>query len=305
MSVETTSTSDVVIEGPTSNEQPAAETQSAPETKPSDETAKAETDESETSEELEETNEPESDDEGDESEGEDKPKKKNGYKKRIEKLGKRASEAEKEAAYWREQAQKGQSQPEQKAPEQDAVPAQRDPLAPKIEDFETYADFVEASIEFRLEQKEKQRESKAQEVQQKVEFEKAQETFTQRAKEFAEKNTDWNERIAGIAHMPFNQELAKEIHTAENGPEILYHLMGDDDVFEKVNNLSGAALARELGRIEARIESSKAAPKPQVTKTKAPPPINPVSSKSPAVAAKQPGEMDYDEYKAWRQKNGL
>jgi hypothetical protein len=207
-----------------------------------------------------------------ESKEDDKPKKKGGFQKRIERLNKQKSEALRELEYWKAEALKSQSPKE----EQTTAEKKETPGKPKAEEFETHEEFVEALADWKYEQRKALDEIKQKQVQAKTAFEKSVETFQSKVKEFQKTQKDFDEVLSDVDDIRMSVGVQETLLSSELGPQVMYELAKDRELYEHINALNPLAAARELGRIEARIaqESSKAEPRKQ---TKAPTPLKPVS----------------------------
>lgn len=300
MSVTITSTtdSDEAVTAALGETKSKAETKSAPEVKSSDETA----DESETLEtdEIDEK-ESESESEADESESKDEdaqPKKKNGFKKRIDKLTKGKADAERETEYWKQQALKGQSETK---PQADVKPEPSTAKEPIADDYETYGDYLKAVVRFEADERETTKERASQSAKQQVEFKSKLDSHLARVSEFKKSHSDWDELVEDAEGIVPSMAMQEIILESENGPDLLYELLNDKSEFERISKLGTIAAAREIGKIEARLSSSEPSEdKPEPKTTKAPAPISSLKSKAPAPT-KDPEKMDYQEFKRFRE----
>lgn len=278
------------------------ETKSVSAEKPQDESVEA-SDASENESEETDGNPPESDDTEDDEETpkEDLKPKKSGFKKRLDKLNKRLAEERAQAEYWRQEALKAKTPQE---PQPKETKAEKAPVIgkPKPDDFEYHEDYVDAFTDWKIEQKEKEKEIKAKETQAKTEYQRQVETFQSKVNEVKKVYTDFDDVISEVDDVPLSFGLHDAILTSEMGPEVMYELSKNRAELERINALGAVAAAREIGKIEARItkatESQKEEPKKQ---TKAPPPISPVSAKGSLKTTKSVEEMSYQEYKKWRE----
>lgn len=256
---------------------PEVETKSAPASESKEgETLEASDASEETSEELEAKD---GDGDADDAEvTEDRPKKKvGGFQKRIQKLTKRVSDAEREREYWREQALKTQSKEPAKAKTQGSVSETGD-TEPNEEDFETHKAYVAALTDWKVEQKLKERDVAQRTEQIRTAHQTRVQTLQAKVKDFAKKHDDFQELIDQV-DTPMSPAVEEFfLMAADNAPELMYELAKNPDEYERINNLGPLAAARELGKIEARLASPQKE-KPKVT-TKAPPPPNPVSGRS-------------------------
>ncbi len=86
--------------------------------------------------------------------------------------------------------------------------------------------------------------------------------------EFIKSRPDYAEKVGSLPDSLMTPALAAEIKEMGN-PEVAYYLAEHIDKLAEIVRLPPNAQARELGRIEARIEAAKASPPPV---SKAPPP---------------------------------
>lgn len=256
---------------------------------------------SDNSEDLEETSdEDESEEiEKDDEVKDDKPKKKGGFKKRIERFQRQLSEKDQEIASLRQQVSKT-NQP-QNVDEQKNESINKDTSGkPKASDFETHEDYVEALTDWKLEQREKINNEKKQKETVLNQVDQARRDFSQKISEFSKTASDFQELIEDLGNVVVSPALEETLHTSDVGVQVLYELAKNPQEFSRVNGLSPLALAREIGRLESKILSQQSSSK-EVKTTKAPPPLKTVSSNT--KAAKSPDDMDFQEYKKWRASN--
>lgn len=211
-----------------------------------------------------------------------------GVQRKIDKLTKAKSEAEREAEFWKQQALKGGYQPEP-AP-QPVQPSDK----PRIEQFPGAPDaFIEALADWKIQQKELHQQQELQ-VQ----------AFNKRLQAFVEENPDYEEVMLDVADLPAAPEVGEMIRESSVGPAIAYHLAKNPDLLEKINSLPPKRRYAELGKIEDKVSTqSKPAPVAPNKVSKAPPPAKPVSGTKTSV-----GQDVYDpnltpaQYRALRLK---
>lgn len=267
----------------------------------SDESAKA-TEESETSEESEDQVESEESEENEESEDEVKPKKPlKGFKRTIVKKDKEI------AALRAELAKKNEAKVDQAVvPKTSDADAEKEP---NIDDFATYGEYNRALIKFEARQliKAEKAEEAKKAAQENLENEskKAQDKFAKQYAEFSKTVDDLEETMDSVSDITLAPVLQAALADSDIAPEILYHLAKNRDELERINELSPVAIAREIGKIEAKLE--KAPPKKEVVEkkqTKAPPPVTPIGSKSSSSLKKDINDpnLSQEEYEAIRRK---
>lgn len=207
-----------------------------------------------------------------------KPKKKGGFKKRIDRLNKRLSAIEQEKEYWRLEVLRTQQGTVQKneATAQKATPETSN--KPKVDDFSTHDEYVEALTDWKLDQKlasEKQRQREdALQTEAKTKLDK----HSERVNRFAKAHVDWDEVIEGVANTQLSLTVQESIIDSEQGPELMYELAKNPKELARICSLSPIAAAREIGKIEARF-SKPSEPSELKIKPKAPAPITPVRTR--------------------------
>lgn len=246
-----------------------------------------------------------SDDESDETElkPEQRPKK-NGFKKRIDKLTSKLSLKDQEIEHWRNEALKNSRN-------QDAKPQSAKPIEegrPKAERFETHEEYVEALADWKVDQKLKAKEIQDREAQVKNEQRTRVQTLQTKIKEFSAKHDDFQELVDAV-ETPMSVAVEEFfLMDADNAPALMYALAKNPDEYERINKLPPLAAARELGRLEAGLKTQVAPKKTEKKKTKAPEPVTPIrgatagSAKTLESAAKA-GAAEYQRMRMEQIKN--
>lgn len=271
-------------------------------------------DEAETAEESETSgNEPEAteDDEEDPKEGDDKevedkeddkPKKKNGFQKRLDReVRKRAElqrELERERASKRELEQRiEQAQSGQSHNAQESTNGADD--EPKEEDFESHKDYVKALSRWEYRQAKKEDEAKEREAKIRAEQERMVSDFNKATEKLKEEFDDFDEVMKSTPRPPIAVELL--LLESENGARLAYELGKNDEVREKIYSLSPLAAARELGKFELSVLAPQT--RQEIKTTKAPAPIRPVGSKASTTRKSiYDPDLSQAEYEALRAK---
>lgn len=266
-----------------------------------EESSEEESEDSETSEEEE------GEDEEDAGEKKKPRRRRAGYKRRVQKLSKKLSEAESEAKYWREQALKNQGEAKDAGAESQESKKESSATAndrPSPGDFENPEDFVEALADWKFEQKMKATEAEKGLNAQQKELEKKAQKLQKQVQEFSLKHDDFEELIEDINHIPVSPTIQEALLESENGAALMYELAKRPEEYEKINGLPPVKAATALGRFEAKYVSPSSDEPEQTVKKKttAPKPLSPVKSKGSNTSTKSPDEMSYQEYKEWRAK---
>lgn len=226
----------------------------------------------------------------------DKPRKKGGFQRRIDKLNSRVTERERELEYWKSQALKGTG--EQKSePKVDLNPATV-VGKPNPETFDTHAEYVEALTDWKLEQRENEQSQKRQKEALQTEQEKLVKSHTDRVETFKAKHEDFMERLEDVADVPMSITLQELIIGSEVGPSLMYELAKNREEFERIAKLPPLAAAREMGKLEARVSSGASLEKKTDSKrvTEAPRPLDPVGKGTAGRVAKSIDDPNLSQY---------
>lgn len=218
-----------------------------------------------------------------------------GVQPRIDELTRKRHEAEREAAYWRGVATQGKAQPS-------AEPAA--PTKPTPDQFDDHNLYVEALTDWKVTDR-LSKELNARDAQQ-AERQQA----TEREATWAERQTaartvmpDYDE-VVGASDAPLAAHVAQALKDSENGPALAYHFAKNPEVLERLNGMDVRMADREIGRIEARLQTPKPAASAEPVKlTKTPTPAS-ASSNSGASVTRDPSKMTQPEYEAYRKKQG-
>jgi hypothetical protein len=224
--------------------------------------------------------------ENEESSGE-KQQRPNKLQDRIDELTKARRESEREAAYWKA-----------RAATQDEAPKAQGP--PVRADFANEEDFIDAKVEFKLEQKLAQRDTQNA-VTRQVETQ---------ATQWAAKLTEAKAAVADFdavmnaAELPVEQHILELIQEHDQGALIAYHLAKNPGDLEALNKMSPAKAAFRLGKLGDQAEAAVSKPtKATISKiSSAPPPAKVAAAGSNLTPA--PQDMSMDEYREFRRKQG-
>ena len=179
--------------------------------------------------------------------------------------------------------------------------------APKREDFQDYEEWQAALAAHKVMSQLSAKERAKLEGQSK-ESEAALKALSQRerqvlAQQWADQEAEAKARyadyeaVARNPDLPITEAMVHVMLQSEMGPDLAYHLGSNPAVAARIARMQPLEMAREMGRIEARLSLPKAP-----TQTQAPDPVSPVKPK--ARAAKDPANMSMDEWIAAR-KSGL
>ena len=222
------------------------------------------------------------------------PKEKDSVQKRIDEITKKRREAERESAFKDTKIAKLE---EELKTAKSAIP-QAD--KPKLENFETEADYLEALTDWKVEQKFKVEGEKVSKETATVDEKKAIDETYQELDDKMEKGrtkyTDFNELVLD-EDLKISESMVEAILLSDTAEDVLYYLGKHPEEAADIAKLPPLKVAHELGKIEARLN----APPPRKKTTNAPEPITPV--KTTGVTEKDPSDMTPKEYRAWRERN--
>ena len=171
-----------------------------------------------------------------------------------------------------------QLEAKQEAPKQEVAP-------PKVPTLESVGydegKFQAAIVEFARAEAKAAALAEIQAHQQKQTQQSRQSDFEKRQAEFATSNPEYVEKVMQNDSLPISPAMAEVIRESELGPQVALWLANNADKAASIAMLPPIAAARELGRIEARIEQDKAKPVPVISK--APPPPAKIEATDPSV----------------------
>jgi len=170
-----------------------------------------------------------------------------GVQARIDELTRSRREAEREAAYWKARAQ---------GPDTAQPPAQ--PAAtfkpPVQTDYATPEEYQDALVDYKVEQK----------LAQKDNQKSAEKAVTERAASWQSRLEsartaipDFND-VMDAAEVPVAKHVADLIFEHELGANIAYHFAKNPDLLDKLNSMSPAKAAFEIGKLGDKLEAAAA-----------------------------------------------
>lgn len=169
---------------------------------------------------------------------------------------------------------------------------------PQRENFADYEGYLEAKADYQVAEKFKEVEARADRARQETELREREATWQKLEQKAAKKYEDY-EDVALSDDLAITPIMAAAIKDAkEIGPDIAYYLGKNPDDADRIAKLSPAAQVREIGKIEARLESKA---EPAKRQSKAPPPIDPIGGGSSAANT---SETDQKAFEAMRAKQG-
>lgn len=195
------------------------------------------------------------------------------------------------------------------------------PKEPKAEDFKTVAEYTDALVSYRVDQRLREKaEQEARDAEQRT-IEERNRAFTQKMGEAITRYPDFDvvlDSIKGTELDNVHKDVIQYIqHESEVGPDLLYHLAKNPDVMRRLQKLPPKRFIAELGKLEVKWEKqpageTKALDTPSTLTgaaattappvSKAPAPIAPLESSGIAPATKDPKDMSVAELRDYRQQ---
>lgn len=220
-------------------------------------------------------------------EDEDEHRVPKGVQKRIDRLTQEKYRLRAELDFLRGQ------QPQQAQPAQQA---QQTSQAPKLEQYNSIEEYLDALADHKASQKfdhlAKEREAKESQTRQQQEAAKLHESYTKQTEQARQAYGDFDD-VVQDPDLPISQAMAEAIMRSTNGADVAYYLGKNPDQAARIASLDPFSAAVEIGRIAATVV------RPQPRKTSnAPPPIQPVGARATPVT--DPDKMSADEWIKWR-----
>lgn len=206
----------------------------------------------------------------------EKPKR--SFQKRIDRLTKRAADAERRA-----------EEAERKASEGDKSKNDE----PDPSDFDDYDDYLEAKAKHDKPEKKDAPKDQPKEDKPSQEFVDAFEDVQDSFDEWRSKHSDFDD-VIGADDVSITEDMVIAMSEADDPGAIAYHLGKNKNEASRIAKLSPIRQGREIGKLEAKLSAEPV--KPTKKTTQAPAPIDPVGGKSEPKT--NVGDLAYDEYEA-------
>ena len=220
-------------------------------------------------------------------EDEDEHRVPKGVQKRIDRLTQEKYRLRAELDFLRSQ------QPQQAQPAQQA---QQPSQAPKLEQYNSIEEYLDALADHKASQKfdhlAKEREAKESQTRQQQEVAKLHESYTKQTEQARQAYSDFDD-VVQYHDLPISHAMAEAIMRSTNGADVAYYLGKNPDQAARIASLDPFSAAVEIGRIAATVV------RPQPRKTSnAPPPIQPVGARATPVT--DPDKMSTEDWLKWR-----
>ena len=249
-------------------------------------------------------NEPDSDPAKETKVQEDKPKKDRSFDGRIAELTAHRKAAEDRAAKLEEELRELRTRkPDTQEKTEPAKPKAEG--EPNPEDYKTYAEYMDAKLEYKLEQREKAAAARKAEEDAKVKKESAEKEFQARLRadgadiEGFEALT--KAAASDFADVPSNSGVNGALERSKNPAKLLHYLITHPDEFREIAALDPQEAYDRMQEIQFTIRQKA---KPELVKTKpvskaAPPPQTTLNGVTPPGIEELPGNADYNQFKKW------
>lgn len=228
---------------------------------------------------------------------EQKPKKKGGFQKRIDKLNTRVSQAEQEREYWRQEALRAK----ETSKPVDTIQKPDLSTKPQKDKYATVEEYDDAMFDWKYEQrriKERAEENKSKVL---TEYQTKSLEHKARIEKLEADHDDWDDVKDNLKKAPVSVALEQLVLDAgELSAEIVYELAKNPKLLNDICKMPYGQAAKAIGKIEARLEKAADSPVKKETKTAAPKPPTPVRTKGSAAPKGYKSTMSQKEYESWR-----
>ena len=248
----------------------------------------------------------------DEDSTEEKPKKsKSALEKRFSELAAQRDEARRKAEALEARLAQLEAKTGQPKQQEDASwePAQFDKPKPKLDDFQSYAEYEEALVDWKLDKREFDAQQRNVVAQAKQMETKAVSAWEEREKATKARVEGYDqlidqEFVADFTKSIASRESLQYLLESEHGPDLLVELRTDDDLMRSFKSMNPVKQVAFLSKLEGKFETPAKTEKSVATTTKAPAPSKPLPKGKTTTTA--PSEftrgMSFAEYNAWRSK---
>jgi hypothetical protein len=219
-----------------------------------------------------------------------------GLQRKINRLTRKAKDAERTARERELELQLAQERLKHYEPKQPPQ-AKREQVRekPTLEQFDFDAQaHAEAVAEWMFEQKMTERDRQAAEAKRREQFQTLMQSIAEQEAAFAADHPDYDD-VAKDPTLPISEVMAEAMHDSDSAPAIAYYLGQHREEAAAIAQMSPAAAGRAIGRIEAKLSVAKP-PSPPRTVSSAPA-IAP-TVQGAAVAAKDTAAMSVNDHLA-------
>jgi hypothetical protein len=233
----------------------------------------------------------------DEATGTEEKKQNPKLEKRFSELTRQRKEAE---AKVKELEERLAARESNQAPIQAPVSNQK----PSPDSYKDAFEYAEALAEWSAEQALAKREQEIRQKEAEAKRETVIKTWQQKLEATKAELPDYEVMVAS-SDVKVNDTVRDAIVESDVGPRILYELASNDELAEKLSNMTTASALKLIGKLEVQFEKTDtpvAEKKTVAAKSKAPEPIRPLRSTSGVADVGMDGnDMSYQQWKAARQ----
>jgi len=171
---------------------------------------------------------------------------------------------------------------------------------PVLANFEEYEAYTEALVGWKVEQREAAKSASAEVAKQAEQTASLAGEWGQRQEAARAAYEDYD-AVVGRDDIPVTAAMKQTILESERGADLAYWLGKNPDEAKRIAGLGPVAAIRALGKVEDSLPDPQA--KPKLKLSTAPEPIKPVGG-GKTTFTKNPADMDFQEFRAWREKGG-
>ena len=216
----------------------------------------------------------------------ERPKGKSNYERRLDRAYRREAEAKARAEFAERRAQ------ELEAKFNAPKPVDGEP---KLEQFSDIEEYAKAKADWKAQEALKEHEAKRQQESVRSEQQKVLQEWEEKVADAAEKYDDFDQVVGKFVP---NSHWGFAMAEADNGADIAYFLSKHPKELQRITALPPRSQIREIGKLEAKLSATPAAPKQP---SKAPAPITPVSGTAQPENTIRDG-MSFEEFKKLRNR---
>jgi hypothetical protein len=141
---------------------------------------------------------------------------------------------------------------------------------------------------------ERNRERRAQYLEQEAARHEAQTEVTARVQSFTAEHPDYQEKLAAIEHIKFDRLVGQALAEDEQGPAVAYFLAQHPDEAQRIALETPVAQVKEIGKLLSRMTSAPSGSEARAVSTsRAKPLIKPVSGSPVAPESRPPDELPF------------
>jgi len=175
---------------------------------------------------------------------------------------------------------------------------------PTPDDYQDAFKYAEALAEWSAEQALAKREQEVKQKEIEAKRDTVIKTWQQKLESTKAELPDYEEMVASST-VSVNDTVRDAIIESDVGPRILYELASDDEMAEKLSNMTTAGALKLIGKLEAKFEKTEAPTKAErktvAAKSNAPEPIRPLRSTGGVAEVSLDGnDIPYQQWKAAR-----